>query len=313
MLSSGLLRHLVERYPTARFTIACGPLAAPLFAFVPRLERVIVVTKRRFDAHWYRLWKELRGTVWDIVVDLRRSLIFYVIPVRRRHIIGPITGGEHQVTHLSRLLDLPQPAAPFLYVDARHQLAASVLIPEGAPVLALAPVAATSAKTWPAERFAELAVRLTGGAEAPCAGWRIAVFGGRDDAERAAPLVEALSRAGLGYIGVFGEPDLLTVTAALARCRAFVGNDSGLAHLAAVAGLPTLALFGATDPNRYGPFGGRVVRAPPDPQAADPQAAGPQAAGPQAAGPQAGYNLGHLAVDPVIAAFCALFPSKPAF
>lgn len=296
MLSSGLLRHLVERYPTARFTIACGPFAAPLFAHVPRLERVITVTKRKLDAHWYALWKELRGTVWDIAVDLRRSLISYVIRVRRRHIIGPIPPAVHQVAHLSRLLDLAQPAAPFLYMDARHQVAASALIPVGAPVLALAPAAATSAKTWPAERFAELALRLTGadgsGGEGPCAGWRIALFGGRDDALPATPLVAALSRAGLGCIRVFGEPDLLTVTAALERCRAFVGNDSGLVHLAAVAGLPTLALFGATDTRRYRPWGGAVVQAPADPRGI--------------------HSLTNLTVDPVIAAFRNLVGGKSA-
>ena len=68
---------------------------------------------------------------------------------------------------------------------------------------------------------------------------------------------------------MFGQADLLTVYAALKRCRAFIGNDSGLSHLAAVAGLPTLAVFGPTDPVCYAPWGEkcRVVRANSD----DPQ------------------------------------------
>ncbi|QJA05783.1 glycosyltransferase family 9 protein [Thermosulfurimonas marina] len=45
---------------------------------------------------------------------------------------------------------------------------------------------------------------------------------------------------------------------ALSRARAFVGNDSGLTHLAAALGVPTLALFGPTDPALWAPFGGRV-------------------------------------------------------
>jgi len=256
VMSTGLLRHLIATYPQARFTIACGPLAAPLFAATPQVARVIVVAKQPFDLHWYRLWKELRGTVWDIAIDLRRSLMTYIIPVRRRYRIGPIAAGVHHVAHLSGMLSLRPPVAPYLYTDAAHQARAAEMIPDGAPVLALAPVAATVPKTWAPERFAELASRLTAPG-AICAGWRVALFGGPGDAEKSAALRAALPDA----ITVFHEADLLTVQAALARCRAFVGNDSGLAHLAASAGIPALALFGPTDPARYGPWGGAVVRA----------------------------------------------------
>jgi ADP-heptose:LPS heptosyltransferase len=255
VMSSGILHHLVERYPHARFTIVCGPLAAPLFAATPRLKRTIVVTKRKFDLHWYELWKELRGTVWDIAVDLRRSLITYVVRVRERHVIGPIAPGVHHVAHLSQLLGLLPPAAPHIYVDAHHQRAAVARIRDGRPVLAIAPIAATQIKTWPAERFAAFARRAT--LEGPCAGWRVALFGGPGDAACAAAIARDLT----DYISVFDEPDLLTVHAALARCGAFIGNDSGLAHLAGASGIPTLALFGPTDPVRYGPWGGAVVRA----------------------------------------------------
>jgi ADP-heptose:LPS heptosyltransferase len=118
-------------------------------------------------------------------------------------------------------------------------------------------VAATAPKTWPAARFAALVRELMaeGGL---CAGWRLALVGGPGDALRAAPLLQANLQA----LNIFDEPDLLVVHAALARCAAFIGNDSGLAHLAAAAGIPTLALFGPTDPRRYGPWGGAVVKAP---------------------------------------------------
>lgn len=257
IISSGLLHHLVRTYPEARYTVVCGPLAASLFAAVPRLDRVIAVKKQPFDLHWYRLWKELRGTVWDIAIDLRRSLVTYFIPVRRRYVVGPIEPGVHHVTHLTRLLSLAEPAPPFLFSGDAHRAAGAALIADGAPVLALAPVAATPQKTWPAERFAELARRLTAPGEI-CAGWRIALFGGPEDAARVQPIRDAIGET----INIFDEPDLLNVQAALARCRAFIGNDSGLAHLAAAAGVPALALFGPTDPARYGPWGGAVVQAP---------------------------------------------------
>jgi len=51
---------------------------------------------------------------------------------------------------------------------------------------------------------------------------------------------------------------LLQVVQELRRCRLFIGNDSGITHVAAYWGTPTVALFGATDPNVWGPMGRRV-------------------------------------------------------
>jgi ADP-heptose:LPS heptosyltransferase len=61
-----------------------------------------------------------------------------------------------------------------------------------------------------------------------------------------------------------GGEDLLDVAACFARARLFVGNDSGLMHLAAAVGAPTLGLFGPSRETRYGPWGprSRAVRTP---------------------------------------------------
>jgi ADP-heptose:LPS heptosyltransferase len=65
-------------------------------------------------------------------------------------------------------------------------------------------------------------------------------------------------------IDATGEVDLLIVGAMLKRARLFVGSDSGLMHLAASAGAPTLGLFGPSDARRYGPWGphARALRGP---------------------------------------------------
>ena len=56
-------------------------------------------------------------------------------------------------------------------------------------------------------------------------------------------------------LDLVGGVDLLTAAACLRRCRAFLGNDSGLMHLAAAAGIPTLGLFGPSHTRRYRPWG----------------------------------------------------------
>ena len=73
VLSSGLLAKLVDEVPDARFTIAAGPLALPLFRDTPGLERLIPVTKAANGLHWLTLWNQVRGTRWGLVLDMRGS------------------------------------------------------------------------------------------------------------------------------------------------------------------------------------------------------------------------------------------------
>src|ERR1700742_737152 len=73
VLSTGLLAHLIERYPDARVTIAAGPDAAPLFEAVPGIERLITVSKRPHSLHWLELYREVAFRRWSLVVDLRGS------------------------------------------------------------------------------------------------------------------------------------------------------------------------------------------------------------------------------------------------
>ena len=97
VLSTGLLNHLLTRHPDAQVTIACGPVAAPLFEAVPNLERIIPLEKAPRLGHWRRLWLTTLGTRWDMVVDLRGSAIAWLLRARARHVLrsGPET--EHKV------------------------------------------------------------------------------------------------------------------------------------------------------------------------------------------------------------------------
>ncbi len=73
------------------------------------------------------------------------------------------------------LFDLDPPPSPRLWTAPRHERAAGTLIPPGAPVLAIGPAANWRGKQWRAERFAELAQRLTA-ADGPLPGARVAVL-----------------------------------------------------------------------------------------------------------------------------------------
>jgi ADP-heptose:LPS heptosyltransferase len=133
---------------------------------------------------------------------------------------------------------------------------AGTLISPGVPVLAIGPAANWPAKQWRAERFAEVASRLTA-ASGPLPGSRVAVLAAPHERELAEPLLTALPPA--RRIDLVGRVDLLTAAAVLRRCAMFIGNDTGLMHIAAASGTPTLGLFGPSPVAQYAPWGPRTA------------------------------------------------------
>ncbi len=256
VLSTGLLGHLLERHPGAKVTVAAGRAAAPLFAAVPGIERILTIDKRPFKRHWLDLWTATAFRRWGLVVDLRASAIAYLVPASRRVTAGKRDDTRHRVEELAALLHLDSPPAPRVWLAPEHAAAAERLIPAGGPVLAIGPAANWPGKQWPATRFAEVVKALTapGGA---LAGARVAVLAAGPERDQAQPVIEALPATRV--LDLVGAVDLLTAAACLRRCRAFLGNDSGLMHLAAAAGTPTLGLFGPSHTRRYRPWGPKAA------------------------------------------------------
>jgi len=131
-------------------------------------------------------------------------------------------------------------------IEARTLLAS---LPDG--FLAIHPGSGSPRKTWPAERFAALLDVVAGSRPL------LLVEGPAD--------TDAVSRLARrpGTVVARGL-SARTLGAVLAQARLFVGHDSGVSHLAAAWGAPTLALFGPTDPSVWAPVGPRVhvVRSP---------------------------------------------------
>ncbi len=262
VLASGLIRRLSEEIPGARFTIVAGPAAAPLFAEVPGLARIIPFSKEKDGSHWFGLWRRVRGTRWGLIVDLRGSGVSRFLRARRRAIHRKPATPMHKVLEAARTLRLDDdPPAPFLFTSEAIEARAAELTAGRGPILALAPAANWVGKTWPLERFSQVAMRLLG-ADGPLHGGRLMVLGGPEDAKMSTQLKDVTARDRL--INLAGRVDLLTAFACLKRARLFIGNDSGTMHLAAAAGTPTLGLFGPSDEALYAPWGpdARMVRGP---------------------------------------------------
>ncbi len=261
VLSSGLIKRLADEIPEARFTIVAGPLAAPLFANVPSLDRVIVMEKHQGGGHWMALWRQVRTTKWGLVVDLRGSGLSRFLSTRRRAVHRKSAEPIHKVLEAARTLRIEdEPAPPHLFTNPDIEAYADELTAGTGPILALAPAANWIGKTWPLERFSQVAMKLMRG-YGPLVGGRLMVLGGPGDDMLSRTLRDV---AGKGFIDLAGKADLLTAYACLKRSRLFIGNDSGAMHLAAAAGVPTLGLFGPSDERLYAPWGpnARVVRGP---------------------------------------------------
>ena len=115
--------------------------------------------------------------------------------------------------------------------------------------IAIHPGSGGLSKCWPAERFRALIECLV---ERGC--MPIVTFGPADDAVRRRILPRISDRDVL----IVENRPLVDMAVLYGRCRAMIGNDSGMTHLAAATGTPVIGLFGPTDPAVWGPRGNAV-------------------------------------------------------
>ena len=253
VLSTGILGALIDRHPEARITVACGPLPAPLFDAIPQVVRTFILVKQPRHGHWRALLGQTFGTRWDLIVDLRNTAVSRLLRKDALKVFKGLKPRQHMVEGLAELLDLtPREAAPRLWIDSRSLEDVAATIPPRVPLLVLAPGAHGFGKRWPSNRYAALAIKLLG-PDGILAGGKLALLGSSDDRPEADPAAAALPADRV--IDLVGRTDPLLASAWLARADLYVGNDSGLTHLAAAAGAPTLALFGPGLPARYRPWG----------------------------------------------------------
>jgi ADP-heptose:LPS heptosyltransferase len=151
--------------------------------------------------------------------NLQKSGINYVIHA------NPFPGSGHVADHLLRTLNLPAPPLPDTWLPSSERLI-------------LHPGSGSRAKCWPHfSRLMDALQRISIPA--------VFMLGPNEHGfETTRPCMKGLT--------------LLEAARELRACRGYIGNDSGITHLAALLGTPVLALFGPTDPAVWGPWGRRV-------------------------------------------------------
>lgn len=260
IMSTGVIAEIVRRHPGVRVTVVCSPATASLFRHMPTESEIIRLVKQKRGGHWLDLYLGLRRRRWIRIYDFRNSLPGRLLNGPRE---TPVRSGStivHKVVEASSILGEGSAFPPVLWLSEAERERLPVAVRSAKRLLVLGPGTALAGKAWPVERFASLAGLLTarGGL---LDGAVVVPTGGEMDRAAAAIIGQAIPTK--RFVDMTGA-DLPATAALMARADLFVGNDSGMMHLAAAAGAPTLGLFGPTDERLYGPWGGRAgtVRAP---------------------------------------------------
>lgn len=263
VLSSGVLRHLVDGLPQGRFTVVGSAASAPLFADTPRLDELLVL-EREGHFEWLALWNQVRATKWGLVVDMRGSALSGKLRRQKRAVRGKDQPGLHAVEAAARVLKLEpeETPAPRLYVSDETMAQVQAMIPASGgdgPILAIGPGVEWMGKRWPAERYAKVATKLLAD-DGPLAGGRLMIVGEEIDREAAHTIRYAVPRARV--IELQGRLTRLQTAAALSKAVLYVGADSIWTQLAVAAGAPVVAAFGPSHETTRGPWKGVAVRGP---------------------------------------------------
>jgi ADP-heptose:LPS heptosyltransferase len=219
---------------------------------VPGLERLIVIRKKPFSLHWISLWFKCLFTKWDVAIDIRGTGLTYFLITSKRLIWKSSSDTDLRVHQLARFMGLSETPANKIWLSPLFLKKATELLPEGPTYMALSPTANWSKKCWPLDSFQDLAKYILAHPK-KFPQVKLVVFGTASQRADVQPLFDHLPADKI--IDLMGLPHLLLVAATMERCQAFVGNDSGLMHLAAALDVPCLGLFGPSPHTIYGPWG----------------------------------------------------------
>jgi len=277
LLATPAVRALARRFPDARVDWLVESAYLPLVEANPHA-RAVAYEKRGRHAGvrgLLALRRELIAERYDLVVDLQDKP-----KTRLLHSLAPECVAWHKRTPAQALLSLVGQEKPLtrahavdLYLEALaplgivaddrtldlrlapgHQAQLVGVVPPAGRIAAIAPGARWASKRWPAEKFAQLIEALAAKGFAPL------LLAGPGDVEVLAAVRSALS---------FRVPDTTALgvgglAAAISRSAVVVANDSGPVHVASALGVPVVAIFGPTSPERWRPLSQKaeVVRLP---------------------------------------------------
>jgi ADP-heptose:LPS heptosyltransferase len=244
-----MLQAATLKYPDAAVDIISSSLSADLFAHHPQIRTLWRIDKKRYSMHWLSMWKLCVGKRYSLIVDMRGSALSYFLCTKKRWVFRGSTQPISKHAQFKLFLSDETIPLPSLWESHEDALFAERIC-NNKQIIAFAPIANWPPKEWPLEKFTELALALL--QKNPSA--TAMLICAPHEFSRMKPMVDALQSHN-PIILCGAEIGLTKIYACLKRAVGFVGNDSGLMHMAAAASIPTLGLFGPTDALVYQPVG----------------------------------------------------------
>ena len=252
VLSTSILNYLKNRFPHCSLYIATGKTAASLFKNFNNIKKIFILEKKFFKIHWLELWSRTFFNKWDIVIDLRGSIISCFLFNKKKYVYKSINKNIHRLDELAILMEtkhLPLPWIPVLKKDMK-KISKDFLKLKNS--IAIGASANWSAKIWPSKNFVKL-IHMFLKEKQFGKKKSIVFFGSSKDLKNIKKITKHLKK--FKVKNLCGKLNLIEVAAHLKKCKIFIGNDSGLMHIASASGIPTLGLFGPSLESRYAPKG----------------------------------------------------------
>ena len=257
IMTTPVLQALHEYFPEACIDIVADSRSADIFKYCPFRGDLFLKHKRGLFRGAWALLNALRERQYDLIVDLRTDGFAYLLRGSKRltkwHKRNSVQHSVEQHMSVIRSIwnDKPVPSCRIWLDDVERLYANETLGAfKGKMLLGLGPGANFHKKIWSADRFVQLTDRLCDRYDA------VVVFGG----ERDRPHAEYVSsNTSLHCINLCEKTALLQAAAVLEHVDLYVGNDSGLGHMASAMGKPTMTIFGTGEPARYRPWGSKAM------------------------------------------------------
>ena len=253
ILTTPVIMALVRKYPEARLTVVVGPRARSVLQRSPDIYKTVIYDKKASLGQKLKFIAELRKVKYDCVVDLRNTVIpFLVFCKKRTPLFRKFTRVNMRDRHLEMLAgvesDIPVPSSFLFFNKADEVFAMRALdvigIQEKRGWILVAAGAASERKRWPVQYFKEVIRKLHAKT-----GKKILLVGTLNERPVADSILAELPES----VGVLCGDLVLPETAALiAKASLVVANDSAIMHLGFELGTPTVGIFGPTDHEKYG-------------------------------------------------------------
>lgn len=252
ILNTSILQHFIKKYPQSKITVIGGKSALPIYESYNNVVETIPIIKRKYGMHWLELWFKNLFARWDIVVDCRHSFIsLFLFAGKRYYKMSKYVKKTHHFSDRMRyFLNCKNIHYPHVHIHDRYFDKLHTILQDykNKKFITVAPTTNWLPKTWPIDNFILLLKKIKHNPR--FSNIKFLITAAPNEFECCVPLLNAL---GDDAISIIHEKIMITA-AALKTSKMFIGNDSGLMHLASATNTPILALFGATPVNIYSPF-----------------------------------------------------------